>query len=309
MSAGHFSSLLGGDVRMDRSEGVYEVEVVDTTYLIHESGPLSVRVHKPKGTGPFPAVIDAHGGGWCVGSNRNNDSINRSLAARGIVVASLDFRMPPVAAYPAAVADINFGVRWLKQNAETYQSRADLVGAIGSSSGGHMIVLSAMTPADPRYSAIQRADVSEDAEVPFAVALWPVICPKGRYDYLHTIPPSNAHAVFFEGIQRHEAFWGSSEAMIEGSPVRALARGDQVLLPRILYVQNETDALHPRTDMEKFLSGYTRTGGSVRQEMYQGDSYDFIRVSPESPEGKRVLALVADFIWDAARAQSSSNNP
>lgn len=292
---------------MERSKTPYEVEVVETTYLTHDTGPLSARIHKPIGQGPFPAVIDAHGGGWCVGSNRNNDSINRVLAAHGIVVASLDFRMPPVAAYPAAVADINFGVRWLKQHAKEFGANSDLVGAIGSSSGGHMVVLSAMKPDDPRYSALQTQDVRESASIPYVIALWPVICPKGRYDYLHTIQPSTSHAVFIEGIQRHDAFWGGTDAMIEGSPVRALERGDKVQLPRILYIQNETDSLHPRADAERFMSGYSKAGGIARLEMYQGESYDFVRVSPESPEGRRVIALIADFAWDAAGNQFPGN--
>ena len=38
----------------------------------------------------------------------------RRLAESGILVASIDFRMPPEAPYPASLADINLGSRWLK---------------------------------------------------------------------------------------------------------------------------------------------------------------------------------------------------
>jgi acetyl esterase/lipase len=294
--------------RAAMSEGrSFDVTISDVPYLEHETGSLSVRVHKPVGDGLFPAVIDVHGGAWCVGTNRNNDTINRALAARGIVVASLDFRMPPVAAYPAAVADVNFGVRWLKANAATFGSTSEMVGTIGTSSGGHLTVLTDTKPRDPRYSAIQRNGVGSDASVPYAVTLWPVICPQGRYRYLKSIPPSNTHAVFAEGISRHEAFWGDEAAMAEGSPVCALERGDPVILPHVLYVQNEQDQLHPRVDMDRFVSSYANAGGNVAVEMYRGAAYDALRVEPDTAESQRVFDVIAKFIW--AEAQKAARRP
>lgn len=280
----------------------FDVDVSEETYLVHETGPLSARIHKPHGKGPFPAVVDVHGGGWCVGTNRNNDKINHELATRGIVVASVDFRMPPVARYPDSVADINFAVRWLKTQASALGSEPALVGTIGSSSGGHLTVLSDIKPTDPRYLAIHRDGIGTDASVAFAVALWPVICPLGRYRYLQTVPKSDKHAVFSEGIARHDNFWGTPEAMAEGSPVHAMQRGDAIALPRLLYVQNEKDELHPRADLDRFVELYRKCGGNVALELYQGPAYDFIRVEPQSAEGQRVMTLIADFIWDSARA-------
>ena len=63
--------------------------------------------------------------------------IDQFLATAGAVVMALDFRLAPGAPYPASVADVNLGVRWLKQHAADFKSRADWVGAVGSSSGGH----------------------------------------------------------------------------------------------------------------------------------------------------------------------------
>ena len=55
------------------------------------------------------------------------ETLERHLAADGIVVLSIDFRMPPEARYPTARQDVNLGIRYLKANAERFGSRRDLV--------------------------------------------------------------------------------------------------------------------------------------------------------------------------------------
>jgi acetyl esterase len=95
----------------------YEVDVEEVEYLRHGAKPLLARVFRPHGKGPFPAVVEAHGGAWCEGNRANNDSINSAVAKGGVVVAALDFRNPPDATYPGSVADINYAIRWLKSEA------------------------------------------------------------------------------------------------------------------------------------------------------------------------------------------------
>jgi acetyl esterase len=277
-----------------------QVVVEEIDYLSFDDIALKVRLFRPPGEGPFPAVVECHGGGWCVGDRTNNDAINSAVAQQGIIVAAIDFRMPPHAPYPAAVADVNFATRWLKANAERLGTRPSMIGVMGSSSGGHLTLLSAMRPDDPRYRSIDRPGVGGDASVSFAVSLWPVICPQGRYRYLKGIPKSQAHPVLMEGLDRHDAFWGSEEAMAEGSTVCALERGEALRLPDVLYIQNEEDNLHPRRDMDRFVTAYTSAGGRVRAELFHGATYDFLRAHPESAEAKRALGVVCAFIKEKA---------
>ena len=60
-------------------------------------------------------------------------------------------------AYPLALTDINYAVRWTKLHAKDLKTRPDLVGISGQSSGGHLAMLAAMRPHDPRYTAIAAA--------------------------------------------------------------------------------------------------------------------------------------------------------
>src|SRR5438445_2112269 len=134
--------------------GTYEIDVQDIEYLRHGDKPLLARLFKPRGTGPFPLMVELHGGAWCRGDRLGDTAINEPLAKSGVVVAALDFRMPPDAAYPGSLVDISYGIRWLKSRATAMRSRPDLVGIIGASSGAHQAMLLAMKPRDPKYAAL-----------------------------------------------------------------------------------------------------------------------------------------------------------
>src|SRR6185503_20572465 len=89
----------------------FEVEIRDVEYQKAGGKPMLARVYQPKGPGPFPAIVDVHGGAWHNGDRTNNKGIDEILAKKGVVVAALDFRQPPEAGYPASIADVNLGVR------------------------------------------------------------------------------------------------------------------------------------------------------------------------------------------------------
>ena len=40
----------------------YELEVQDVEYLRHGGKPLLARLFKPRGEGPFPLIVELHGG-------------------------------------------------------------------------------------------------------------------------------------------------------------------------------------------------------------------------------------------------------
>ena len=110
------------------------IHIEDIEYARPGGTPLLARFYRPEGNGPFPAVLEVHGGAWTSGDRLNNTAIGEYLAANRIAVLSIDFRMPPAARYPETVADVNYGIRYLKANAERFSTRADMVGGLGTSS-------------------------------------------------------------------------------------------------------------------------------------------------------------------------------
>ena len=45
----------------------YDVDIADLEYLRHGDTPLLLRLFKPKGDGPFPIMLELHGGAWVRG--------------------------------------------------------------------------------------------------------------------------------------------------------------------------------------------------------------------------------------------------
>src|SRR5258707_15164235 len=105
---------------------MFDVESHDVEYR----PGLLARIYQPKGTGPFPALIEIHGGAWNNGDRTQNADLARGLAMNGLVVASVDFRLGGQAAYPASMLDINFATRWFKSRAKDFRATADGLGGL-----------------------------------------------------------------------------------------------------------------------------------------------------------------------------------
>src|SRR5258705_7702994 len=124
-----------------------EFDVDDVEYLRHGDKPLLARVFKPRGDEPFPALVECHGGAWCLSDRTTERLRHEAMASHGIVSIALDFRSGNEEPYPASAQDINYAGRWAKLNARALKTRPELVGLSGQSSGGHLAMVLAM-PAD-----------------------------------------------------------------------------------------------------------------------------------------------------------------
>src|SRR3989442_12537688 len=146
------------DPRIDQeTRKSYQVKVEEIEYHRHGNTPYLAPLYRPQGSGPFPMMVELHGGAWCRSDRHGDKVIHEALAKTGVVVAALDWRQPPTAPYPASFQDIHYGIRWLKSRAGDFRSRADLVGSMGNSSGGHQAILRALRALCARYSPLAPA--------------------------------------------------------------------------------------------------------------------------------------------------------
>jgi len=91
-----------------------------------------------QGSGPFPAILCIHGGGFRAGTRDGYDGLCKTLAAHGYVAATITYRLAPAYPFPAAVLDCKAAVRWLRANAATYHIDTARIGVTGGSAGGHL---------------------------------------------------------------------------------------------------------------------------------------------------------------------------
>jgi acetyl esterase/lipase len=251
-------------------------------------------------------MVDAHGGAWIQGSFVNNDPINRPVAAGGVVVMAIDYSLPPAGTYPSSVADMNYAIRWLKKHAQRYDTKPQWVGAMGTSSGGHLAVLAAIKPHDARYASLPlEGGGAFDADVACVVTMWPVICPRTRFieNLERQKRGDQSFAARVGGGLEQMKYWLSEDAMADGSPMLAVERGDDVAMPDVLYVQATSDNLHPRHCMDRFCAAYRKRGGRVEALLVEGEPYDFVRSKAECDEARRAITRIVEFIHECkARA-------
>src|SRR2546430_3870339 len=119
----------------------YDVDIADVEYLQHGDKPLLARLFKPRGSGPFPIMVELHGGAWVRGDRLNGNAPNEALAKHGVIVAALDFRRPPGGPHPASLADIHYGIRWCKTQAAAWNGRPGWIRAMGTSRGAPQAML------------------------------------------------------------------------------------------------------------------------------------------------------------------------
>jgi acetyl esterase len=283
----------------------YAIEVADVEYLRDDGQPLLARLFKPQGAGPFPTVVEIHGGAWCLMDRTHDAPVNEPLARSGVIVVALDFRMPPAASYPASMADINYGIRWAKRHASEFGGRPDWVGIMGSSSGGHQAMLAAMRPDDARYSSIplKTEGPQADATVKCVVMLWPVIDPLGRYQYAKELKAAGKPypEVIDMVLPLHDKYWKDEAEMAEGNPTRALERGERATLPPVLYVQGTRDVAHPRPHLERFVAAYRKAGGPLELALFDDVAEGFIVRQPSAPASTQAIAKIIEFVHQYAR--------
>ncbi|MGN6718625.1 MAG: alpha/beta hydrolase [Candidatus Binatia bacterium] len=267
----------------------YEVDERDIEYQRIAGKPWLVRIYQPMGTGPFPTIIDVHGGAWHNGDRLNNAGIDRELASRGILVAAVEFRQPPAAGYPASVCDVNLASRWLKAHAAEFKGTTRL-GAFGNSSGGHQVVLSALRPRHAAYSALPLEKHSDiDASLAYVIAAWPVICPLYRFRFAKELNRQ-------EHIQAHIDYWRTEEAMAEGSPQTIIDQEKQIELPPILFMLKANDKNHPLEMQERFIASYRKRGGQIEVDTFEGLPEHRMVPSPAQPETMRAMDTICEFI-------------
>jgi len=199
-----------------------------------------------------PVVVHVHGGGWRRGSRRHplpalGGGFYPGLAAAGIAVAAVDYRLSGEARYPAAVDDVRAAVAWVRAALPGYGIVPGPVALWGDSAGGHLALLAALT----------------GTAVDGVVAWFPVTDLAG-----------------LRGPEDDDA--ESREALFLGAPpsrVPDLAREASPLshvhaaAPPVLLLHGDSDAMVPADQSIRFARALTEAGGTVSLELVPGASH------------------------------------
>lgn len=107
-----------------------------------DSPTQKLDIYLPSGTGAFPVIIAIHGWGFKMGSRTGWDlSSMFTWLDRGYAIVSVDYRLSGEAKYPGAIDDIQSAIKYIKQNANTYNLDPDRIVLWGASAGWHLAAL------------------------------------------------------------------------------------------------------------------------------------------------------------------------
>ena len=129
-------------------ETVPEPPATDLVFASPDGVDLRVALYLPESEGPHPVIMWIHGGGWIQG----NRLLSSSHATQQIVeggqwaVVSVEYRLSNEAIWPAQLDDLQTALTWIQDNANTYNLDAENIVAWGSSAGGHLASMLAVTP-------------------------------------------------------------------------------------------------------------------------------------------------------------------
>lgn len=137
----------------------------DIVFADRSTGALLLDLYTPaEAVKPTPVVIWLHGGAWLTGDRTLAPDLRRWFAARGIAMASIEYRLSDVATFPAQQHDVRSAIRFLRSRAAGWHLDPHHIGVWGSSAGGHLAALTGLTGhLDQLPGESERGDASVSA--------------------------------------------------------------------------------------------------------------------------------------------------
>jgi acetyl esterase/lipase len=127
----------------DKALGAYTQKWLDLPYA-NKSEKQKLDIFLPnEGTGPFPVIVNIHGGGWAVADKRSagTENVLNIAFKHGYAVVSVNHRFSSEATFPSQIQDVKAAIRWLRANGSKYRLNTQKIGVWGSSSGGHLAAM------------------------------------------------------------------------------------------------------------------------------------------------------------------------
>lgn len=268
----------------------FKINISEVEFRKNANGrQLMARIYQPEGPGPFPTMLDLHGGAWNNKDRLAEQPMNKAIAESGVLVVAIDLTSAIDIPYPANVQDANYGVRWLKLNAAKWNGDPTKIGIYGSSSGGHIAELLAMRPNDARYNAFPLdGGRNINAKVNYIVVRSPISNPFARYQ--------NAVAHKRDKMMANNTnYFKPWESIHEASPQEILDRKELISLATpILLMQGALDDNVLPITQEQFCKSYNAAGGKCQYLLFEGSEHEW--VAEESAQTDKARQTVKTYI-------------
>ncbi|MBH5316847.1 alpha/beta hydrolase [Paenibacillus sp. GSMTC-2017] len=261
-----------------------EVETVEDVQNLKIPGPESeipIRIYKPEGEKPFPALVYYHGGGFVLGGLDSHDSICRSLANKAsCIVISVDYRLAPENKFPAAVEDAFTALKWVTEHTKKLNIDPQKIAVGGDSAGGNL-------------AAVMTIKAAEHGNLPiiYQLLIYPAVTMDTLFQYPSMIENASGYLLTRESILWFYSQYLSTLEDASNSFSSPLLHGALRNLPPATIITAQFDPL--RDEGAAYAERLQSAGVSVNYRCYEGMIHQFMNLAHEVDTANEALEDIA----------------
>jgi acetyl esterase len=268
----------------DPTKIVPNVTTTDATIPTEDGGEITATVYTPTGTGPFPAVVYFHGGGWVIGSRQTYDLSARALAKEAqAVVISVDYRLAPENKFPTAWDDALATYKWVAANAGRWRGDPRRLALAGEGAGGNLAIstaISTVTAGLTRPKAV--------------IAIYPLV-------QTGTATESYVDSANAKPLNKAMINWFLDNTLTstadKTNPRLDLIHAKLSMLPPVTIINAQIDPL--RSDGAMLEEALKQVHIPVMRKEYDGVTSGFFGAAPVLPAAKTAQSFAAERLKDA----------
>lgn len=264
----------------------------DIVYAVIDGQSLTLDMARPvSGSGPYPAVLHFHGGGWQAGDKSHGHGRIVKLATAGYVAVTVRYRFAPDYKWPDQVFDAKAALRFLREHAKEYNIDPDRIGAVGDSAGGYLALMLGLTDESDGLEGYTAKHGS--SHVAAAVSF----CSAGDFTRSGTrkLPPDvdkQITAYYKKPIsQVLSEFTGTTkpdDPKLAKMSARSFVDGDD---PPVLIFQGELDPLISMEQVDELESTLKKAGVYTEVVLVKGEKHGWYGPALEETE-KQMIAFL-----------------
>ncbi|MDB4257870.1 alpha/beta hydrolase [bacterium] len=215
-----------------------EIKALTVEYAKVAGKSLKLDFYQPDDLSTLrPLIVWVHGGAWRAGSRKSMPI--KGLLKKGFALASVDYRLTPVAPYPANVHDIKAAIRFLRTHAVKYRINDEKISIAGVSAGGHLAALVGLTNRSAKHEGVVGDFRKVSSKVQAVVSFY------GASDLLSILGQSTPHGLSVRVPALNLLLGGSPKEKLQlarlASPLHQLDSKD----PRVLLIHGDQDPQMP----------------------------------------------------------------